>query len=180
MFRVYPWLENQKFKTNPFMLDDKAGEQDSKQVWFAGVHSDIAGGYPEAESSAAKIPLAWVIEEAAEELAALPLQTGFTAIVIVSINSIAVGIFHNVDFAFVLGFRSLTKNIHHVANSNNVLVKTEFAITRWRGEQKVPLITLLIFYPNLVVWVGKFKVNYGGSHIKILRVATPPMMCAGA
>ncbi|MHB1701984.1 MAG: T6SS phospholipase effector Tle1-like catalytic domain-containing protein [Acidobacteriaceae bacterium] len=37
---------------------------DVKQVWFAGDHGDIGGGYPEAESGLAKIPLAWMLDEA--------------------------------------------------------------------------------------------------------------------
>lgn len=36
-----------------------------KQVWFAGVHSDVGGGYPEAESGLSKIPLRWMLREAA-------------------------------------------------------------------------------------------------------------------
>jgi uncharacterized protein (DUF2235 family) len=35
-----------------------------KQVWFAGVHSDVGGGYPEKEATLAKVPLAWMIREA--------------------------------------------------------------------------------------------------------------------
>jgi uncharacterized protein (DUF2235 family) len=66
MFRPLMWVEGQKFKSNPFVKDDKAEEQNIKQVWFCGVHSDIGGGYPEPESGAAKIPLKWMIEEAAE------------------------------------------------------------------------------------------------------------------
>ena len=38
--------------------------QDIKQVWFAGVHSDIGGGYPEAESGLAKDTLEWMLREA--------------------------------------------------------------------------------------------------------------------
>jgi uncharacterized protein (DUF2235 family) len=38
--------------------------QDIKQVWFAGVHSDIGGGYPESESGLAKISLEWMLCEA--------------------------------------------------------------------------------------------------------------------
>ena len=34
------------------------------QVWFAGVHADIGGGYPEKESSLSKYPLIWMIDEA--------------------------------------------------------------------------------------------------------------------
>jgi len=37
---------------------------DTREVWFAGVHSDIGGGYPEEESGLAKIALKWMIEEA--------------------------------------------------------------------------------------------------------------------
>ena len=35
-----------------------------KQVWFAGVHSDVGGGYPEEQATLAKIPLAWMLREA--------------------------------------------------------------------------------------------------------------------
>lgn len=35
-----------------------------KQVWFAGVHADVGGGYPEKEATLAKVPLAWMIREA--------------------------------------------------------------------------------------------------------------------
>jgi uncharacterized protein (DUF2235 family) len=33
-------------------------------VWFAGVHADIGGGYPEKESGISKFPLIWMIAEA--------------------------------------------------------------------------------------------------------------------
>ena len=38
--------------------------QSIKQVWFAGVHSDVGGSYPEAESGLAKIALEWMLCEA--------------------------------------------------------------------------------------------------------------------
>lgn len=38
--------------------------QDIQQIWFAGVHSDVGGGYPEPESGLAKIPLQWMLQEA--------------------------------------------------------------------------------------------------------------------
>ena len=38
--------------------------QDLRQVWFAGVHSDVGGGYAEADSGLAKIPLEWMLREA--------------------------------------------------------------------------------------------------------------------
>lgn len=40
--------------------------QDVKQVWFAGVHLDIGGGYSEQESGAAKYPLEWMVQEATQ------------------------------------------------------------------------------------------------------------------
>lgn len=55
-------------------------DQDIEQVWFAGCHSDIGGGYPERGLS--DIPLAWLLHKAneaglaldAEALAAYPMQ----------------------------------------------------------------------------------------------------------
>jgi uncharacterized protein (DUF2235 family) len=41
-----------------------AGPKDLKQVWFAGVHCDVGGGYPEPESGLAKIALQWMFREA--------------------------------------------------------------------------------------------------------------------
>ena len=38
--------------------------QTLKQVWFAGVHSDVGGSYPEAESGLSKIALEWMLCEA--------------------------------------------------------------------------------------------------------------------
>lgn len=66
MFRLARWKEPQMFKSNPFVEDENAEEQDIKQVWFAGVHSDIGGGYSEQESGAAKYPLGWMVDEARE------------------------------------------------------------------------------------------------------------------
>jgi uncharacterized protein (DUF2235 family) len=64
MFRLNRWTVPQPFVANPF---DKAGipqEQAIKQAWFAGVHADVGGGYPEAQSGLSKFPLDWMIEEA--------------------------------------------------------------------------------------------------------------------
>jgi type VI secretion system (T6SS) phospholipase Tle1-like effector/processive rubber oxygenase RoxA-like protein len=38
--------------------------QNLKEVWFAGVHSDVGGSYPESESGLSKISLRWMICEA--------------------------------------------------------------------------------------------------------------------
>jgi uncharacterized protein (DUF2235 family) len=50
MFRLNRWTEPQSFIANPFDKASAAINQDIKQVWFAGVHADIGGGYPEEES----------------------------------------------------------------------------------------------------------------------------------
>jgi uncharacterized protein (DUF2235 family) len=41
------------------------GPKDLKQVWFPGVHSDVGGGYPEAESGLSKFAFEWITREAA-------------------------------------------------------------------------------------------------------------------
>jgi uncharacterized protein (DUF2235 family) len=41
-----------------------SGEQVLEQVWFAGVHSDVGGGYPENETGLSDISLQWVLEKA--------------------------------------------------------------------------------------------------------------------
>ena len=37
-----------------------------KQVWFAGVHSDVGGGYAETEARLSDIALRWMVDEAAD------------------------------------------------------------------------------------------------------------------
>ena len=51
------------FRTNLWSSSQQS--TDVSQVWFAGVHADVGGGYPEAQSGLAKIALAWMLEEAA-------------------------------------------------------------------------------------------------------------------
>ncbi|MBX3521603.1 MAG: DUF2235 domain-containing protein [Xanthobacteraceae bacterium] len=64
MFRLEPWKEGQEFHTNRFSKTNNSKKQNCIQVWFAGVHADIGGGYPENESAMSKYPLLWMIEEA--------------------------------------------------------------------------------------------------------------------
>lgn len=66
MFRPQLWPLDVSFLRNRFNPDD-ATPQDAKEVWFAGVHGDVGGGYPEAESALAKLPLHWMIEETKAE-----------------------------------------------------------------------------------------------------------------
>lgn len=63
MFRLYRWLDNQDFRPRRFWRGNIIA-QDQKQVWFAGVHADIGGGYPERESALSKYLLLWMVAEA--------------------------------------------------------------------------------------------------------------------
>ena len=64
MFRLNRWTSPQPFVANPFDKTALPQEQDIKQVWFAGVHADVGGGYPELQSGLSKFPLDWMIEDA--------------------------------------------------------------------------------------------------------------------
>lgn len=54
------------FRTNLLkrLPERLAARQDLKQVWFAGVHGDVGGGYPEKDSGLSKLALQWMVEEA--------------------------------------------------------------------------------------------------------------------
>ncbi|UNK48744.1 DUF2235 domain-containing protein [Lysobacter sp. S4-A87] len=47
------------FRTN--LWNDSATNQDVRQTWFAGVHSDIGGSYPEPEAGLAQLALRWMV-----------------------------------------------------------------------------------------------------------------------
>ncbi len=64
MFRLNRWTPRQPFVRNPFDHGAPPRQQDIRQVWFAGVHADVGGGYPEAQSALSKYPLDWMIEQA--------------------------------------------------------------------------------------------------------------------
>lgn len=62
MFKVNRWVEPQTYQPDRF--NDPEAAQNTKQVWFAGDHCDVGGGYPETESHLSKFALKWMIEEA--------------------------------------------------------------------------------------------------------------------
>ncbi len=64
MFRLNRWAPDQDFVVDPFSKPPTKVKQDSRQVWFSGVHADVGGGYAESQSGLAKIPLEWMIQEA--------------------------------------------------------------------------------------------------------------------
>jgi hypothetical protein len=61
-------LDERRKNFAPSLWTQKDGvkNQELKQVWFAGVHSDVGGGY--AEHGASDIPLAWMASEVAPYL----------------------------------------------------------------------------------------------------------------
>lgn len=81
MYRARLWGREREYR-KPFAAPGTGQPQDVTEMWFAGVHGDIGGGYPEAESQLGKIPLLWLIEE----LKALGL--GFTT---ATVNAIVKG-----------------------------------------------------------------------------------------
>lgn len=52
------------FRQNLIHALGTSERQDFKQLWFAGVHSDVGGSYPEKESGLSKITLRWMLNEA--------------------------------------------------------------------------------------------------------------------
>ncbi len=66
MFRLKQWDDPQTYMYNRFSKTNNSEPQDIRQVWFAGVHADIGGGYRESESGLSKFPLIWMIDEAVQ------------------------------------------------------------------------------------------------------------------
>lgn len=62
MFQPQLWAPGEEYWGNPFNKA-AAKPQDAREVWFAGVHCDVGGGYPEAESGLAKVALQWMVEQ---------------------------------------------------------------------------------------------------------------------
>ena len=62
--------ERKTFHPVRFNLEKSARPERIKEVWFAGVHSDVGGGYP--EDDLAHVPLAWMMDEIADGLRFLP------------------------------------------------------------------------------------------------------------
>ncbi len=67
------------FRENSFG-EPHDGQQDIKEVWFAGVHSDVGGSYAESESQLSQIALRWILCEA--ELAGLLVDPGRKAAIL--------------------------------------------------------------------------------------------------
>lgn len=59
--------ERRAFYTQNKLGSEQSSDQSIREVWFAGVHSDIGGSYPEMESGLSKITLQWMLNEAVAE-----------------------------------------------------------------------------------------------------------------
>jgi len=59
-FRTNRWISKAEAETKR----REQGPRDLLQVWFPGVHCDVGGGYPEAESGLSKLALEWMLDEA--------------------------------------------------------------------------------------------------------------------
>ena len=67
----HPVLWNEKFEQK--LLDEgRIKEPRLKQVWFAGMHANVGGGY--AKDGLAYVPLNWIVQEAQAADPALPLR----------------------------------------------------------------------------------------------------------
>ncbi|WP_299589847.1 DUF2235 domain-containing protein [uncultured Tateyamaria sp.] len=62
-FRHQFWTDGQEYHGTRFLSKENPPQQDVKQVWFAGTHTDVAGSVPEAEAGLAKLTLHWMREE---------------------------------------------------------------------------------------------------------------------
>ena len=56
--------ERRAFFRQNLLGDPHDSQQDVLEVWFAGVHSEVGGSYPEAQSQLSKISLKWMLGEA--------------------------------------------------------------------------------------------------------------------
>jgi len=66
--------ERRAFFRQNLIHEPMPASQNLKQVWFAGVHSDVGGSYAETESGLSKIALRWMLCEAQASGLSLDLQ----------------------------------------------------------------------------------------------------------
>ncbi|HEX8126932.1 MAG TPA: DUF2235 domain-containing protein [Allosphingosinicella sp.] len=64
MFRLNHWRDPQSWW--PGGDEHRKVPQDVRQVWFAGVHSDVGGVYPDRDGALSRYPLLWMAGQAAE------------------------------------------------------------------------------------------------------------------
>lgn len=62
LYQPLLWPARQDYFGNRFRRGRNQA-QDLRELWFAGVHSDVGGGYPERSSALGKVALDWMIHE---------------------------------------------------------------------------------------------------------------------
>lgn len=67
-------LDDERVTFHPLRFEMEKNDSRIKEVWFAGVHSDVGGGYP--EDDLAHVPLTWMIGELGNSLRFIPGTTG--------------------------------------------------------------------------------------------------------
>src|SRR5262249_8285885 len=58
------WFFRQNLMQKARNRKERDWEQDFKELWFAGVHSDVGGGYPEREGGLWRVAFEWMLGEA--------------------------------------------------------------------------------------------------------------------
>jgi uncharacterized protein (DUF2235 family)/membrane protease YdiL (CAAX protease family) len=135
MFRLNHWKDPQSYRPDP--ADPEREEpQDIRQVWFAGVHSDVGGGYPEPQSGLSKYPLLWMIGEA--QAAGLAVDAAMKA-------HLAEGAAGAADSQFDYVPPSPTAELHQSLTGAWWLLE---ALPKWYGYKEWPsrLLVLIWFY----------------------------------
>ncbi len=62
LYQPLLWPDGQRFYGNRFERG-RGVAQDLREMWFAGVHADVGGGYPEHQAALGKVALDWMIRE---------------------------------------------------------------------------------------------------------------------
>src|SRR5262249_1787172 len=65
-------LDDERTTFHPIRFDHQINDPRIKEVWFAGVHSDVGGGYPDGTLSF--VPLVWMAEQVEHDLRFQPGQ----------------------------------------------------------------------------------------------------------
>lgn len=65
-------LDDERPTFRPVLWNERRGEERIKQVWFAGVHANVGGGYP--DDGLAYLTLDWMMNEVGAELRFYPEQ----------------------------------------------------------------------------------------------------------
>ena len=124
---------------------DPHGPVDLKQVWFAGVHSDVGGGYAEAESGLSKLALEWMLDEAEQHGLLLDpvkrqqlLETGARPDPHGPIHKSLTGLWHAAEYLPKRQFNFTTGREQWRANRNRRRTLPDHALIHWSVYERGP------------------------------------------